>query len=647
VSSLALTADVDVGAVLLETAGTKLGGSGVHVEERITDGRLERTMEGASTLTLSVDDSDRTLLRSGVFSQQLDLYLAGEWWRLVQVSKQGDMLSLTFEDRAVAYLRKITTPRKAKRSKMTRAQFALSIVREVKAGGGIGFVCPDLTTKQPIATSSQKLTTAKRQATSAQGLSPGAALTVKGSAASSSQRATGQRVLDAAASVNAGDRATMALVQACIVESTMQNLNYGDRDSLGVLQVRSSTASGMGIDNRDVEACCNAFLVRGFYADPVMGAGGAIEKAAKFPSATTGRVAQAVQGSAVPTAYDQWKTEAAKWVAAYGGAAGTGSGSFSTTTTVPYQFQRGGTDGTVEDSWTCLQRLATEVGWRCYIAGGAVHFVSEPALMKQGPRVTLSEDTLGVDNIDFDIDNGKTSNEATVSARVLLAAFPAGSVVELADCGPADGRWLVRTVERGVFDAAATVTLKRVTQPLPEPAADTTTSSTSAGSTVGTASFGSSDGTESPLVDKAYAAAQAIDAKRYPYVWGGGHARAGYPDHGQSGHSDSAGTIAVAGVGYDCSGSTCAMLAAAGMGYTLGGAVDDSGTIAARWGEPGEGQYMTVWANSRHVWTEFRPPGQPPTNFNTSDYGKGWEGPGFNPRMPSTAGFTPRHWPES
>src|SRR5215471_17726474 len=89
VSSLA-TSDVDVGAVLLQTAGAKLGKGSLRVDQRITDGRLTRTMDGASTLELMLDDHDRALLRSGAFSRQLDLSLAGDWWRLVQVQKQGD-----------------------------------------------------------------------------------------------------------------------------------------------------------------------------------------------------------------------------------------------------------------------------------------------------------------------------------------------------------------------------------------------------------------------------------------------------------------------------------------------------------------------------------------------------------------------------
>lgn len=475
-SSLALASDVDVGAVMLQIAG-KLGRPGIRVDQRITDGTLERTMDGASTLTLTLDDHDRALLRSGLFDQQLDLRLFGEWWRLVQVGKGGDQLALTFEDRAVAYLRANAKPRKAARSKMTRAEFALSIVHEVKAGGGIPFFCPDLHVKQTIATASSKLTPAQRAATASQGIAPGATLTVGGAAATALQRQNAERALDVASSLGAGSRAMLALMEAVIVESRIQNLAGGDADSRGILQVRDSTAAPMRINNRDIEQCCNTFLTRGF-----TGRGGAITIAAKNPSWTAGQVAQAVQGSAYPARYDQAQAEASRFIASYGGAPSADAGA---TVTAPYQFQRGGTDGTPEDSWACLQRLAQEVGWRCFIVEGTCYFASETTLAKAKPRATLAEQTGAVDVIDFDIDNGKASSEATVTARISRLGFPPGSVVELANCGPANGRWLVQSVSRGVFDAQGTITLKRVTKPLPEPPADQTSAAAGDGSSSG------------------------------------------------------------------------------------------------------------------------------------------------------------------
>jgi hypothetical protein len=638
VSSLALaphkSSDVDVGALVLQFTGTKRAHDGTRVDQRVTGGTIEHTMTGASSLTITLDDTDRALTDSDLFTKQIDVKLDGLWWRLVKVSKSGDSLTLTFEDRAVSLLRKVTTPRKAARSKMTRAEFALSLVREIKTGGGIPFYCPDLHAKQKIATSTDKLTPAKRTATVSPGLAKSASLTIRGSKATSTQIANAERVLDVANSLSASPRAMLALMEAVIVESNVQNLPGGDADSRGILQVRDSTAGPMGINNRDVEQCCNAFLTRGF-----TGRGGAITLAAKYPSWTSGQIAQGVQGSAYPTRYDQAHAEAQAFIGSYTGGAPGGTLDATQIKKLPFQFQRGGTDGTKEDSWTCLQRLASEVQWACFMSDGTCYFVSEATLLKQKPRATLSEFDTGVDSIDFDVDNGKATSDATVTARVTRHGLPPGSVVVLEGVGPANGRWLVSDLTRGIFDAAATVTLKRATQPLPEPAAETTTvTTTSAG---GASAFDALDagtgGEVSGDVASAYAAAQAMNAKRYPYVWGGGHAHCGTPDRG---------TGKDPGIGFDCSGSTCAILAAAGMGYTLGGPADVSGTMAARWGEPGEGNGLTVWANSIHVWMEFKTSkgGQ---HFGTGDWGSatGTGGPAFQSRMHTKDGFTPRHWP--
>jgi hypothetical protein len=628
-SALALVEDVGLDAVVLLAVDKQLKGKGVDVASRVTDGTIDRTMTGASTLTLTIEDERRDLLRSGLLTYTLDLQLDGLWWRLVKVTKQGDQLSLTFEDRVVAYLRQITTPRKATRSSMTRAEFALSIVREVRQGEPIPFVCPELHVVQavaPIGTSQQQRTSAQRTAAIGPGLSTDAKLTVQGAPATDLQKQNAQRVLDVAASVNAGTRPTLALMEAVIVESGIMNLGYGDATSTGILQVLSSTAAAMSIDARDIEQCCNTFLTRGF-----TGQGGAIAVAAKYPNLTSGQIAQAVQGSAYPGRYDQRQTEAQEFVNAYSGSSAS-TGTVATSTVLqPYQFQRGGTAGIKQDSWACLQQLAQQVNWRCFVNEGSVYFVSETTLLKAKPTLTIDENVVGVDGIDFDIDNGKVKSTVTVTARADRWGSPPGVVVVLDNCGPADGRWLVEEVSRDLFNADATITLKRATKPFLEPPPTTKVVGGSASSPLGATSSN---------VTSAYQAAQAIDSKRYPYVWGGGHAHCGTPDGGVSGGEG--GGIGL--IGYDCSGSTCAVLASGGMGFALGGPATVSGTIASSWGAPGAGQYLTVYANDVHVFMVFHT-ASGDQHFGTGFWGKSWDGPGFNPEMHPLDGFTARHWP--
>src|SRR4029078_8775806 len=134
------------------------------------------------------------------------------------------------------------------------------LVREGKPGGSFTFVCPELHVRQKVAGIDSKKaerTDASRATNREKGLSRSVALTVKGAAASTEQKRNAERVLDVADSLDADDRATLALLQACIVESTIRTLNYGDRDSRGILQVRDGTAAGMSINNRDVSECAN------------------------------------------------------------------------------------------------------------------------------------------------------------------------------------------------------------------------------------------------------------------------------------------------------------------------------------------------------------------------------------------------------
>jgi len=98
-----------------------------------------------------------------------------------------------------------------------------------------------------------------------------------------------------------------------------------------------------------------------------------------------------------------------------------------------------------------------------------------------------------------------------------------------------------------------------------------------------------------------------------PYVWGGGHGR--WWDRG-----------------YDCSGS---------VGYALHGgdlleASMTSGEMA-RWGSPGNGRWITIYANKRHVFAVIAG-----LRWDTVGGDRG-TGPRWHEDMVSTAGFVARH----
>lgn len=116
-----------------------------------------------------------------------------------------------------------------------------------------------------------------------------------------------------------------------------------------------------------------------------------------------------------------------------------------------------------------------------------------------------------------------------------------------------------------------------------------------------------------PQVVLAIAAANAITTR--PYRYGGGHAR---------GFDDSA---------YDCSGAISYALHGAGL---LDSPLDSTGFM--RWGDPGEGQWITIKANAGHAYIVVAG-----LRFDTS--GKGEKGPRWRPETRSDKGFVTRHPP--
>lgn len=139
----------------------------------------------------------------------------------------------------------------------------------------------------------------------------------------------------------------------------------------------------------------------------------------------------------------------------------------------------------------------------------------------------------------------------------------------------------------------------------------------SPGVPVGAAAGVQSDGTAVAPVAAPNVVAAVIQAgnaiARTPYKWGGGHG-------------------AWADTGYDCSGSVSFALAGAGL---LSSPLDS--TAFERWGAPGPGRWITVYANPVHAFMVVAG-----LRFDTSGR-SGPTGTRWQPAMRSTAGFVARH----
>jgi hypothetical protein len=104
-----------------------------------------------------------------------------------------------------------------------------------------------------------------------------------------------------------------------------------------------------------------------------------------------------------------------------------------------------------------------------------------------------------------------------------------------------------------------------------------------------------------------------------PYIWGGGHRR-------------------FKSTGYDCSGAVSYVLHAAGLLSTP----LSSGPLM-RWGAPGTGTWITVYANSSHAWMTVAG-----LRFDTSAVGESFN-QGSGPRWRASArggtGYAARFYP--
>jgi cell wall-associated NlpC family hydrolase len=124
------------------------------------------------------------------------------------------------------------------------------------------------------------------------------------------------------------------------------------------------------------------------------------------------------------------------------------------------------------------------------------------------------------------------------------------------------------------------------------------------------------NGVALPPLEAPEAVRQIIEAgnaiARTPYKWGGGHGK--WQD-----------------TGYDCSGSVSFALAAAGL---LDGPLA-SGPLMS-WGKPGPGKWVTIYANSGHVYLVVAG-----IRFDTS--GQRVNGSRWQNELRTNAGFTARH----
>jgi cell wall-associated NlpC family hydrolase len=599
------------------------------VADAVTAASCTRTVEGASTLILTLDDKDLALLRTGAFDinedgrlDPLEATLDTLAWRLVKVEptygSDASELKLTFEEQTAALLKSHSKHLVVSRANVSRAEFAHRLVQEIKTKR-IAFYSPEEHFQPAVAKPAKDKKS--RDAQRKPGFADGVKLKVAGATADTPQLQEIETSLTVADEENATGRARQALVVAGIGESGFRVIpNRGGSPYGGVFQgkFRSDSQGAKQFDIGDTEGMARHFLKggKGYQA------GGAIAAAAANPGWSPGTIAYKVEGDrsnfnsdqAAEHFYQQWVDEAHKILTAWNGTADGGS-SNDRTVIKPYQFTRG-LPGKRETSWDTLQRIASEVGWRCFVVGGVVYFISEEQLFMSRARAEISIDTPGLINLSADWDEGKTIAQAKVTIDADRWAFPPGSIIALRNLGPFNGRWLVSTIDRpDLFDPQTEITLTKPIARKKEPAADTIQVPRSVTDDAKT------------QVAAAYAAAKHIADLKIPYVWGGGHGE-DLDDYNPNG-------------GFDCSSGVSIVLHRAGM---FGDHAVVSGDLA-KWGTPGKGRQMTVYANADHVFMVFDLPNKKPQAWEFRHTGTigGFSDRAQNPGFEN--GFTARHYP--
>jgi cell wall-associated NlpC family hydrolase len=202
------------------------------------------------------------------------------------------------------------------------------------------------------------------------------------------------------------------------------------------------------------------------------------------------------------------------------------------------QLSRGTSDTPLEDSWTCLQRLASEIQWVCYEYFGTVYFGPYTYLTYVSPVMQPVEWSGGIDTIDgtYNVNAPQTTLEITAKAD---SWFPGiGACILIQNLGPFNGNWLVSEMERDdITEPDITITIMQPLAHLPEPTTGGATAAVGSGTTSVTAP-------QSPGGQTAAQGAVAFCVKQLgkPYIYG-----------------------ATGPAGFDCSGLVQAGYAAVGI----------------------------------------------------------------------------------
>jgi len=505
----------------------------VNISGSLTGARLTSDYEGVTRLELTIFDPRMDLMRSGALtrpgkpSKGQKAFAEAAWDRFSAARLNLDGISfrlagaafsysyetretrVVFEDELATVMRLRDEALKVSRGADTRAEFIGRLVNGAVKRASLPFTSkgryysPQAGQKQPIAAPDDEEGRTK-------GFPKGRKIPIKTGTAGAQARENLTIALTEADRLRAGERATLALINAGITESEWENKTEeeSDADSSGVLQVQRRTAVTItpsividprtgnahgnvthtravargALNPRSVIECTRLFLLKGFAAY----SGGAIKYAADNPDAEIYEICQAMQGSGAgresngQANYGPWTEQAREILDLWGGAGRL------VTIRESFEFRAGGRrNGRSSTWWDDSGSMAEEVRWRRFAHRNRVWFVPDEWLFERAPTFTIDGEHgpagLAAQGVrDFDtsqVDIGLPTSE--LRFRVFLPRWggPPGSTVLLRNLGPLDGKWLIAVNEQDIYATPedSTLTLVRPAPAKKEPAPNTST----------------------------------------------------------------------------------------------------------------------------------------------------------------------------
>lgn len=482
--------------------GTELS---ARVSRMITAASLERTMEGPSLLRLSLFDPDYWLTRmSGVIGER-GFRTTCEWqgrqFTLRQLDKTEDGFELEFIVTAAAILsrRKPRGPtdfRKTSRARLTRAEAVAAVCGRL----GVAFArWEGMHERQPIESFTRKerqvlddakasdKAQARTRSRIAKGALNGKGITIKRAAATGQQRRALRDALSVAEVHGMPVKPTLAMLIAGIAEGQFvpDRPNQAGSGAMGPWQIMPKTAAYLGISPTDVQAGAAAFLV-GIRVQGRLqsftGLPGAIQLSKQRPELSAPELANLLEGGgAGPEFYAPWMGEAGKILRAWSPGDDEQSDDITALTGTPDRARRARYEFRVnpgETYFEAIVRWADEVRWRFFILDtpehpeGMVWFIDDLTLARAAPSAVVAEGDRGVNRILYSRTLRGRIDSMTIHGQAEFWDYKPGQcIIVNGEGAPADGRWLIRSIEHDLLDEAGMVevTLGQPKAPKPEP----------------------------------------------------------------------------------------------------------------------------------------------------------------------------------